>query len=44
MFEAAGCKGGTAGQAGTPAAGKLETSIVMEEWSTRQSQQSHMRF
>lgn len=41
MFEAAGCREGTAGQADTPAAGKLETRTVMEEWSTQQSRQRH---
>lgn len=44
MFEAEGCREGTAGRAGTPAAGKLETSTVMEGWSTQQSQQSRKHF
>lgn len=42
MSVAGGYKQGTAGEAGTPAADKLETSTVME-WSKPQSLQPHNR-
>lgn len=39
MSEAAGCRGGTAEGAGTPAAGTLEMSTGMKQSSMHQSQQ-----
>lgn len=42
MSVARGYREGTAVEAGTPAAGKLETSTVMD-WSKPQSQRPHNR-